>query len=189
MTDSTNGSALSRLFLDAALYDKCLNECGSKFRRASFFSGSRNKASEAVKGFADLIAGDLDSPEKAIAGRFAKLSVAGESLSEGSPNSELESYDATSDSSDSSTQDELKEASESTIPTSPDVSDSVTTDSESWELGPDEIVNLLIQEFGPLAAEEEEEKLLLEADGALLQDVIILVCIYMSIFRWLSGVI
>lgn len=131
-----------------------------------------------MQGFADLVAGDLDSPEKAVAGRYAKLSVAAESLSEASPNPELESYDAASDSSDSSLQDEVKKASD---PITPDVSDS----GESLELAPDEIIDLLIQEFGPLAAEGEDEKLIIEADGALLQDVIILASIFQVCFSLL----
>lgn len=163
------------MFLDAALYDKFLAECGSKCRPLRLCNSGRSKASEAAKGFADLVAGDLDTPERAIAGRYAKISVAGESLTDAGLNPELESYDAASDSSDSSLHDDVLKTPGSEQPTTPDTSDSIPVDNESWELSPDEIINLLIQEFGPLAAEGEEEKLIIEADGALLQDVIILV--------------
>lgn len=186
VTDPTKGSALSGLFFDACLYDKFLAECGSKPRCSKFFR-SRSNASEVVQGFADLVAGDLDSPEKAIAGRFAKLSVAGESLSDAVPSPELDSYDASSDSSDSSAQDEVKKVPEVKPPVTPDASGSLTADDKDWQLAPDEVVNLLVQEFGPLAADGEEEKLIIEADGALFQDVIILVCIsrVCHLCRWL----
>ena len=49
-------------------------------------------------------------------------------------------------------------------------------DSEAPELAPNETVSLLIQEFGPLAAGGEQEKLIIEADGAWIDDVVILVC-------------
>jgi sterol 3beta-glucosyltransferase len=173
----TKGSALSGLF-DASLYDKFLVECGSK-PRCPFFS-SRSKGSAVVEGFADLVAGDLDSPEKAIAGRFAKLSVAGESLSDESISPEVESIDTGSDSSDSSHPEAVKKKED---PVTPDASDSQTADSDTWELAPDEVVNLIVQEFGPLAADGEEEKLIIESDGALLQDVVILGVIHLTTHR------
>ena len=43
------------------------------------------------------------------------------------------------------------------------------------ELKPDDIVDILVREFGRLAAKGEEEKLLLETDGCLLHDVAIVV--------------
>lgn len=47
----------------------------------------------------------------------------------------------------------------------------------SWQLSPDEIIKLLEGEFGVLADENVEEKLLLETDGCLFHDVVIVVCI------------
>jgi sterol 3beta-glucosyltransferase len=121
---------------------------------------------EVVKGFADLVAVDLDSPQRAIAGRLAKLTVTGDSLTD-TPSPESSGSD--SDTEESSPQDEDKKP--SLTP------GSSTADGEVLELTPDEIVDLLVQEFGPLTAEGEEEKLLIEKDGAWLHDVVILVCV------------
>ncbi len=51
-----------------------------------------------------------------------------------------------------------------------------TTDSDAWKLEPAEIVRLLVDEFGPLAAEgEKPEKLIFEADGCMFNGVVIVV--------------
>jgi sterol 3beta-glucosyltransferase len=59
---------------------------------------------------------------------------------------------------------------------------SSTLDGEKWRRCSTETIKLLIEEFGPLAQEgeeEEEEKLIVEADGAFFhQDVVILVCVH-----------
>ena len=47
----------------------------------------------------------------------------------------------------------------------------------SSKLPPNEIVTLLKEEFGELTSPEVEERLLIETDAALVQDVILLVCL------------
>jgi sterol 3beta-glucosyltransferase len=165
----TNGSpALPRLFSDASLYKTFLNEHGSDR------SGNSKDKNEVVKGFTELVAVDLDadSPEKAIAGRLAKLAVTEDSWLDAEP----ESSGSDSDVTEESSQDDSKN--EEGRPLTSSASRSSTVDGEALKLAPDEIVNLLIQEFGPLAAEGEEEKLILEADSAWIHDVVILVRVY-----------
>jgi sterol 3beta-glucosyltransferase len=151
-----NGSpALPRLFNDASLYQKFLNNHQD---HGSIDPGDPKHKHEVVKGFADLIAGDLNpgSPEKAITDRLAKLAVTGDSWPDAEIFAEPEAYESDSD------DDELPP-------------EDGKTEKRPWELAPDEIVKLLIQEFGPLTVGGEEEKLIIEADGAWLHDVVILV--------------
>lgn len=49
---------------------------------------------------------------------------------------------------------------------------------ESWKLDPEQAMKLLIEEFGPLTSETEQEVLVHEADACLHYDVLILVRIY-----------
>ena len=46
---------------------------------------------------------------------------------------------------------------------------------ESWNLEPDVVVRLMIEEFGSLAMDGEEEKLLMDTDGCLIGGVLIVV--------------
>ena len=154
-----NGSpALPRLFSDASLYQKFLND---HHDHGSIHPEDPKHKHEVVKGFADLVAGDLDpgSPEKAITDRLAKLAVTGDSWPDAAIFAEPESYESDSD------DDELPP-------------EDGKTERRPWELAPDEIVSLLIQEFGPLTVGGEEEELIIEADGAWLHDVVILVRVY-----------
>lgn len=153
---------ISKLFSDAALYDKCLAEHGL------YAQGAAN----CISGFVDLIGGDLTSPEKAVTNRLAKLSVTGDSWTSTELTSDPESYDTDSDSESTG----LKSPDSVQVEPTPVLPRSSTLDGERWKLEPEEIVNLLVEEFGALTAEGEEEKAIIEADGALFhQDVLILV--------------
>jgi sterol 3beta-glucosyltransferase len=157
---------ISKLFNDVALYNKFLTEQGCVQRDAS-----------SVPGFADLIAGGLSPEEMAITGRLAKLSVRGDSWLSTEQTSDPESYDSESDESTGlKTHEDVVQEPEEPVPFLPR---SATLDGDKWKLESDEIVNLLVEEFGPLAAEGEEEKTIIEDDGAFFhQDVLILVCAY-----------
>jgi sterol 3beta-glucosyltransferase len=127
---------------------------------------SRCSEPNGVNGFHDLVEKDLDVSEQAIVGRLTKLRVAGDTWIAGDLTAEPESYDAADQ---VSPVDDLE-------PKAPILHRVVvTSEEESWKLGPDEIVHLLVQEFGPLAEEGEEEKLILETDGCLIHDVVIVV--------------
>lgn len=155
---------ITKLFQDAALYDEALTEAGLY---------SNEKGAGSVAGFADLIAGDLNTPEKAITGRFAKLAVTGDTWTSGDLTSEPGSYDSDSDSEESFAPSEPPvQESPVIVPALPR---SATVDGEKWKLDPEEIINLLTEEFGSLSEDGKEEKLIVEADGALFNDVLILV--------------
>ena len=176
--DVTKGpDALPGLFTDATLYDRYLN--------AHRYESSNNKSEVALKGFADLVAGDLNSSEKAITSRLAKLAVAGDSFADPDvfAGSELTS-ESDSETEVLSVTSNNKELEESSVPSS-------SSALEELDLAPNEIVDLLIQEFGPLAAEGEEERLLTGEDGAWVHHVVILVCVCLSacFYCWYSHVL
>lgn len=159
---------ISKLFTDAELYDRYLVENGCGGLKEGFTS---------VTGFADLIAGGLDSSEKAITGRLAKIAVRGDTWTSGDATTDPESYESDSDTDDSPVVDSSQSESENSPEGSPPpFQRSSTADGDKWRLEPEEIVNLLVDEFGPLAGEGEEEKLIVEADGALFRDIFIVVC-------------
>lgn len=165
---------ISKLFSDAGLYDKFLAEHGNEGL------DSAQAGANGIAGFADLIASGLNTPEKAIAGRLAKLSVTGDSWTSGELTSEPESYDTDSDTEDSlvlKTPPDEASAEESVEGEPTPLPRSSTLDGEKWRRCSTETIKLLIEEFGPLAQEaEEQEKLIVEADGAFFhQDVAILV--------------
>ncbi len=56
-------------------------------------------------------------------------------------------------------------------------------DGGPWQMEPQKLVEMIIEEFGPLAV-SEEEKLIFEIDGCLLGGVMILVNmeVYLSVF-------
>lgn len=157
---------LPKLFTDASLYETLISQF--KDREDSISSGESgdnvDAASKPISGFADLIAGDLDSSEKAVAGRVAKISVTGDTWVDFT--SEPESYD---ESSESSLADEQEEITLDDVPAAPEGPPGEP------KLSPTEIVGLIVDEFGSLAADDEEEKLILEADAGFSSNVVIVV--------------
>ena len=157
---------LPQLFSDAARYEKLLAETRSPA------SSEDDEAPDVVAGFADLVGGNLSSSEEAIAGRLAKLSVTGNSwVGAGEKlESEPESYDSEDTDKDSNSDDTQTEE------TTPAGSEE---GGDSWSISPEEAVRLMIEEFGPLAP-EGEEKLVIEADGVIIGDVVVLVVIFFA---------
>lgn len=153
--------SISQLYSEAAEFEKILASSGCIDCRRSDVDGAN--------GFADLIGRDLSPSEKAVACRAAKLSVTGYTWTPRYIASESESYDDDLPPSKS-----LVEETEADIPTIRRAS-TMEADSDSWKLEPGEIIQLLIHEFGSLATQGEEEKLILETDGCLIHDVIIVV--------------
>jgi sterol 3beta-glucosyltransferase len=128
-------------------------------------------------GFEDLVVKDLSPAEKAIAHHAAKLRVTGTSwtpTNDITGETPVEEPDSTLDDSDSSSSSTLHDE-------DPVLQRSSTQDKDSWKLEPKEVIDLLIEEFGPLAADDEEEKLILEVDAGFIKDVTILVRLFFII--------
>jgi sterol 3beta-glucosyltransferase len=162
---------LSRMFTDAALYDRVL-AAGPETVKGCLLSasGEDEPLPMCIGSFNELIGRDLGDNERMVTGRLAKLSVNNWDSSADDPfgvdalseeeQGELGSPDGGEDE---------KPSSLSSLPT--------TLQEEPLEepkLTPEEVVDLLEQEFGALAL-PGEEKLLLETDAAFFKDVVILV--------------
>ncbi|KAI9465441.1 hypothetical protein BJY52DRAFT_581956 [Lactarius psammicola] len=170
---------LSRMFSDAALYEKILTACPDSLKDNMFFGADDQALQRCIGGFNALIGQDLGDAERAISGRLAKLSV-------GDWASPADSSFGSSDQLDEepgelSPSDEGGEE-KPYIPSVLDISQDVHPDDES-KLTPEEVVDLLEQEFGALAP-LGEEKLLLEADAAFLKDVVILGVVHLTTHRF-----
>lgn len=158
--------ALPRLFTDANLYETLIYQ--SKYISPGE-NGDNIYAPGNHNGFAHFIAKDLDSSDKAVAGRVAKISVTGDTWVDFT--SEPESYNQSSEPPFADEQEGIP-SDNIAIPDGP-VDGPV--DKQISKLSPAEIAELIVDEFGPLAVDDEEEALILEADGALSLNVLILV--------------
>ncbi|KAJ6559217.1 glycosyltransferase family 1 protein [Mycena vulgaris] len=144
----------------------------------------RETQKDGVNGFEDLVGKHLTPTEQAVASRAAKLCATGSAPSwTPSPTSSIseepETYepDESLDGSDES-------STVCDIPV-PVLNRSGTLDSDPWKLEPEEVIRLLIDEFGPLDTEGsgEEEKLLLETDGGIIKDISIVGVIHLTTRR------
>jgi sterol 3beta-glucosyltransferase len=154
---------LARLFSDAALFGKILTP------PTDHPEGSLPAASQSVdgplNGFSQLVARDLDENERAVSDKFAQISVS--NWSAAGAHSLAPAVDP-GESDESASDDEHDRISPGSA-----VKGADEPDFEA-KLDPNEIVDLVEQEFGALAP-KGEEKLLLESDATLFQDVVILV--------------
>ena len=151
---------LARLFSDAASFNRILNsddvvEGGSNAEDSQAVQDSLN-------GFSKLVGHDLDDNERAASEKLAQLSVS----NWGPAGSTTLAPEVSPDESEDSASDGEEE------PTG--VTQAGGEPGFVDKLAPDEVLDLLQQEFGALAP-PGEEKLLLETDATIFQDVVILV--------------
>ena len=157
------GTPFSQLYTEAANFEKML-----------LHSGCINPSGVCPKGttgFADLVGCDLSKCERAILDRDAQLHAV-----------EAPWFLPESDSDDDSHEHQpTPEGFTLSHITQPDIHRASSVDNQCLTyLEPKDIVNILIREFGPVAAPGDEEKLLLEADGCLIHDIAVVV----SFFFW-----
>ncbi|KAN0139921.1 UDP-Glycosyltransferase/glycogen phosphorylase [Lactarius tabidus] len=163
--------AFARLFSDAALFDKILTS--SPDHREGGLTAESQPVHDNLTGFSQLVARDLDDHERAVSEKFAQITVSNWSTA-GAPT--LAPGVDPGESDESASDDEHDKI-------SPDgaVKEAEEPDFEA-KLDPNEIVDLVEQEFGALAP-KGEEKLLLESDATLLQDVVILGVAHLTTHR------
>ena len=149
---------LARLFSDAASFNRILNP------HHDVAEDSR-MAHEPMNGFSQLVARDLDDDERVASEKIAQLSVS----NWGAGPTAL-APDVGPDESDESASDAEHDKAV------PGGTAQAAEDPEFEDkLAPGEVLDLLEQEFGALAP-PGEEKLLVETDATIFQDVVILVC-------------
>ena len=181
-------TGLSAILMDAVRFSEVLaNDSADKEKkRLSSNSDVASESSdetaieedaESVRRFADLVGRDLDKANLPETERFAKI-TANSWLSEsdgldGRPSAEPEAYELETESPPVESTELLtespREEKEQQIER--------PTVQSATSLAPEEIVKLLVDEFGPLTTDAgEEECLICEKDGAYFQEVAILVC-------------
>ncbi|KAG6827933.1 hypothetical protein H0H92_009911 [Tricholoma furcatifolium] len=159
LTTNNDPPTISQLYGEAVEFEKVLAKSGC------IECPIRRSHKDGCNGFADLVGHDLSQCEQATADHCNKLSVA--------------RY-CTRDTE--AAYEDFKSCVESNGPPAPIIHRAGDED-EPWDLDPQKIVALLVDEFGPLVAEDEEEKLLLETDGCLIQDVFIIGVIHVTTHR------
>ncbi|KAJ7069825.1 glycosyltransferase family 1 protein [Mycena amicta] len=132
-----------------------------------------------ANGFEVLVANHLTAEELSVASQAARLSATGQTPSwTPSPHSSILEEEPESYLDDASLE------TESTFTdVEPVLNRTATLDTDEWKLDPETIVTMLIDEFGALAPEDEEEQLILETDGGLLKEVAIIGVIHLTTHR------
>jgi sterol 3beta-glucosyltransferase len=155
--------SITGLFDDAALYKQVITESTAGSRLSSE-PPARNPALRSVQDFAELVGNDLEKPEQDVVSRFAQLAVDNWTIDE-------------SDHPDANIFTEEPES----LSDEEEAARTLSQPEGGAPLSPERVIVLLNEEYGPLAP-EGEERVLLDADGAVIQDVIILV----SKLSWLA---
>lgn len=187
-----NEPGLSRIFADAAQYDRVVRdeqpgtEGQDELPRSE--PGSDDSVQTKLHGFTRLVGKDLPQSERQASVRIAQLTVNNYSttaLDEG----EGDFFDEDEESGSSTEGDSSARTSVTSVsdgsPAVEHAKEGEDAAGTSEKLEPAQIVDLLEQEFGALA-EPGEEKLIAEADAALVQDVTILVRLLYRCLRYMG---
>ena len=165
-TDTTPPPApdpsLTRLFSDAASYDKILNP---RTDVAENNAEDSRAAHDSPSGFSELVARDLDDQERVASETLAQLSVSTWAPGESTDLAPDVAVDESEEGPPEGEHDKIE----------PSGITQAAVEPKFEELKPDEVLDLLQQDFGALAP-PGEEKLLLETDATLFQEVVVLVC-------------
>ncbi|KAI0689542.1 hypothetical protein BC835DRAFT_1282708 [Cytidiella melzeri] len=174
--------SVTGLFNDASLYNRVIADHDPYLPDTSL----------AQQSFADLVGEDLGSKEKDVASRFAQLSAEEWTGFRGDTSDEDEAEpvsDADTSGSSSTLSSEENSASSSPKPsrgleTFFDATErTICLDNDDHPvIPPEQLVNILIQEFGQLGP-DGSETLLAEIDGAIIQDVVILGVVHVTTHR------
>ncbi|KAI0074052.1 UDP-Glycosyltransferase/glycogen phosphorylase, partial [Panus rudis PR-1116 ss-1] len=173
--DTVTAPTITQIFTDVALYKQVIDDP----ERAPLVLDNKS-----IKGFAELLGHDLDTPEKTLASRFAQLSAEDLNWAEPRPSSP----DTYSDEEGESAEGEQTVTSASELPASSSFSGSAESDGFpraqlTGDVPPEEIVRLVRSDFGDLAP-DGEERLLIGTDSALVHDVIVLGVIHVTTHRF-----
>jgi sterol 3beta-glucosyltransferase len=166
------GTPFSQLYTEAAEFEKVLLHSGC--------IDPLGVCPKGTTGFADLVGHDLSKCERALLDRDAQLHAV-----------EAPWFLPESD-DESQTSTEVHEPTPEDFTLShitlPDIHRVSSVDNKCLtHLEPKDIVNILIKEFGPVAAPGDEERLLLEADGCLIHDIAVVVSFMVHIITFKSN--
>ena len=159
------GTPFSQLYTEAANFEKVLLHSGC--------INPDGVCPKGTTGFADLVGCDLSKCERALLDRDAQLHAVEKPWF-------LPESDSDDDSHDHQATPEGFSLSQIT---QPDIRRAPSMDNQCLTyLEPKDIVNILVREFGPVAAPGDEEKLLLEADGCLIHDIAVMVSLLAHLY-------
>ena len=184
-----DANGISRIFIDAVQYGEVISEQtkGKKVDEDGVGEGGerlrKESDADSVRRLAELIGRDLSTPELAASERFAKFSVLDQEDAFNSVDtSEVEEGDSESGESETASEKESERPSEDTE-SKTDRTD-VSVPISASNLSPEQIVELLIDEFGPLTVgENDTERLVWEQDGAYFQEIVILGMVHLTTHR------
>ena len=151
--------SLTRLFSDATSYNQILNTYTD-------VAGDSRVAHDCPNGFSQLVACDLDDHELVASETFAQLTVSNWAPGEPTDLAPDVGIDESEEGPSEGERDTAEPSGITYAAAEPKLED---------KLNPDEVLDLLQQDFGALAP-PGEEKLLLETDATLFQEVVVLVC-------------
>jgi sterol 3beta-glucosyltransferase len=154
---------LTRLFSDAASYDRILNTDTDVDNKSAEDSRA---ARDSPNGFSQLVARDLDDQERVASETLAQLSVSNWAPGESTDLAPDVAVDESEEGPSEGEHDKIEPSG---------ITDAAVEPKFEDKLNPDEVLDLLQQDFGALAP-PGEEKLLLETDASLFQEVVVLVC-------------
>jgi sterol 3beta-glucosyltransferase len=161
----SHNPGLARLFSDAASFGQILTTSHPDLVADGSVAEDSVIAEDSLNGFSQLVARDLDDDERAVSEKLARLTVSNWT---GARSATLTAGVDVDESDESDSDEEHDRTSPGGAPQAPEVPEFED------KLTHEEILDLLQQEFGALAP-PGEEKLLLESDATLFQDVVILV--------------
>jgi len=164
---------LARLFSDAASFGQILTTSHPDLVGDSSVAEDSRVAQNSLNGFSQLVARDLDDNERAVSEKLARLTVSNWSAARSAALSAGVDFDG-SDESASDEEHEHEHEHDKASPGGGGAAQAPEVPELEDKLTHEEILDLLQQEFGALAP-PGEEKLLLESDATLFQDVVILV--------------
>lgn len=159
----TPDPSLTLLISHAASYDQILN---AHTDVADNNAKDCRAAHDSQNGFSQLVARDLDDQERVASETLAQLSVSNWAPGESTDLAPDDGVDESEEGPSEGEHDKIEPSGITHAAAEPKFED---------KLKPDEVLDLLQQDFGALAS-PGEEKLLLETDATLFQEVVILVC-------------
>jgi sterol 3beta-glucosyltransferase len=154
---------LTRLFSDATSYDQILN---NRTDVAENNAKDSRAAHDSPDGFSQLVARDLDDQERVASETLAQLSVSNWAPGESTDLAPDVGVDESGEGPSEGEHDKIEPS---------DITHAAVEPKFEDKLKPDEVLDLLQQDFGALAP-PGEEKLLLETDATLFQEVVVLAC-------------
>jgi len=164
----THDPSLTRLFSDATSYNQILNPDVAENNAED----SRAAHDDSPSGFSQLVARDLDDHERVASETLAQLSVSNWAPGETdlAPDVAVDEYE---EGPSEGEHDKIEPSGITDADVEPKFED---------KLKPDEVLDLLQQEFGALAP-PGEEKLLRESDATLFQEVVVLGVVHLTTHR------